>query len=115
VIIPTEMAHPSVEGLQGMLSLLVEMDNLYGEMPRLDAIVGNRVRENASVFKAIRDKLKTDPMTAPYMLAEHFSLLADYEKSMLFGAPSLFDFGDNLKATQQAKLVCNELLNRVMA
>lgn len=114
VIIPTEMAHPSVEGLQGMLSLLVEMDNLYGEMPRLDAIVGNRVRENASVFKAIRDKLNADSMTAPFMLSEHFSLLADYEKSMLFGAPSLFELSDSLKATKQAKLVCNELLNRVI-
>lgn len=113
VIIPTEMAHPSVEGLQGMLSLLVEMDNLYGECPRLDAIVGNRVRENASVFKAIRDSLRENPITAPYLLKDHFALLADYEKSMLFGSPSLFEMSDSLKAAVQAKHVCKELLAKV--
>lgn len=114
LIIPTEFAAPSVEGLHGMLGLFngISLSSHYGL--EIAGIVGNRVKTNSSIHKAIQEKLTSDPIISPYLLDHHFNEWGDYQKSMLFGAPSIFNDRKS-KACQQAMTVCDDILNRVLA
>lgn len=112
LIIPTEFAAPSVEGLHGMLGLQNAINMTSSKKLEIAGIVGNRVKSNFTVHKAIQQKLSKDPIISPYLLNEWFSEWGDYQKSMLFGAPSLFT--DKSKATDQASNVCELLLQRIM-
>jgi chromosome partitioning protein len=112
LIIPTEFAAPSVEGLHGMLGLQNAINMTSSRKLEIAGIVGNRVKSNFSVHKAIQQKLSKDPIISPYLLGEWFSEWGDYQKSMLFGAPSLFQ--DKSKAADQASQVCELLINRIM-
>jgi chromosome partitioning protein len=112
LIIPTEFAAPSVEGLHGMLGLQNAINHASGRHLEIAGIVGNRVKTNFTVHKAIQHKLANDATIAPYLLDEWFNEWGDYQKSMLFNAPSLF--GSESKATTQAAKICELLFNRIM-
>jgi chromosome partitioning protein len=116
VVIPTEFAAPSVEGLHGMLALqrTVNMDREVQE-PELEiaAIVGNKVKTGTSLQKEFRKKLESEPLINQYLMPESFSDWQDYMASMVFGADSIFDVGQT-KTIEQASQVCEELLKRIM-
>lgn len=116
LIIPTEFAAPSIEGLHGMLALqrAVNLDRPKDQTAlEIAAIVGNKVKANLSLHKEFREKLERDPVINPFLIGESFSDWGDYQKSLVFGAPSIFDFV-GLKAAEQAKSTCEAILNRVM-
>lgn len=117
LVIPTEFAAPSIEGLHGMLALqrTVNLDREQGEKPlEIAAIVGNKVKANLSLHKEFRDKLSTDPIISSYLINEYFSDWGDYQKSMVAGTESLFNY-PSLKATEQASIVCDRLLSLIMS
>jgi chromosome partitioning protein len=114
LIIPTEFAAPSVEGLHGMLALQRQINaNKDSGKLEIAAIIGNRVKSGVSLHKEFREMIENQSMLSNHILPEIFSDWIDYQKSMVFGAGSIFEYG-NPATRMQALETCESLLSRVM-
>jgi chromosome partitioning protein len=114
VIIPTEFAAPAVEGLHGMLALQRQINaNRTGDTQlEIAGIVGNRVKSGVSLHKEFREMISNQMLLSQHLLPEFFNDWIDYQKSMVFGAGSIFEYGSS-SVKKQASNTCNALLNQI--
>ncbi|AOV18831.1 hypothetical protein BJI67_16465 (plasmid) [Acidihalobacter aeolianus] len=117
VVIPTQMESPSVEGLQGMISLISQVNagRSDDDQLKLVGILANMFRTNLSIHQEFMAQMLEDPTIGPHLLDTVMHDWAGYKMSMVYGSPSLFQGSKSDKHYVEARQVCDLIIEKVLA
>lgn len=115
LIIPTEMAAPSVEGLFGMFSLANKVNATRANDDKLQivGILPNKVKPATVVNKQHMELLTTDPVIGPLILPIPVQNREDYSKTMYEEFGSIFAQPPSNKARAESQEVCSMIFSRI--
>lgn len=115
LLIPSEMEVPSIEGLQGMLSVRnqANLSRDKSDQLKLIGILANKYRSRISLHQEYFNALSEDEIIGKCILTSKIPDWVGYKNSMLFGAESLFKKGPYEKHRKQLEIACKEIFTKM--